>query len=527
LLGPQCEHLFCVSCLRRHVGADFLRRRIDCPTCATEITQLQVRHIVGEEAFLQQQAVMAQEDEELARRMSQEAIDAGTEPQRKRAEQSGDNTVRGPDPKKLEEALRRSFPEAQPGGELNQPRFEKGSEAMPNDYEHEFQKLLEQERSQQHRRAAGPPEAVCVQCRKSWLADQLLCPSSCTHFFCLTCLQEYVCTKDYVRTQVGCLAPGCEAMLDTVQIKHIVGEDEYAARQAQVDEEAARELMEAFAREEAEENERGGGALQFECPLCFDKGSRDGAIELDCDHRLCETCFHNYLSSKITEAQVSDDELVCPMPGCGTKITVEQIQGSTGGTPLWDKFLQFRMNVWQPGQDDEIMVDCPTPNCGRFLVPSHYKFVKCPLCKLQFCPKCGEKKHEGVTCEQFAQWRQENANADRHFEEMMAAQNWRRCPACRAPSERSSGCNFMQCRSEKCRKRTYWCYVCGHQLKKEDHYSHFPRGPYEDECHTPQAEFVVVGPPAQVTQDPVDGAEHGVIGQLMNWFGVPARANEA
>merc|ERR1719386_550802 len=95
----------------------------------------------------------------------------------------------------------------------------------------------------------------------------------------------------------------------------------------------------------------------------------------------------------------------------------------------------------------------------------------------------------------------------------MAAEQWRRCPACSAPSERESGCNFMQCRSEICRKRTYWCYVCGLQLKKEDHYSHYPRGPYEDECHTPEKDRLPAG--AGLAPQPlVNGAVAAAAGAL-------------
>jgi len=185
------------------------------------------------------------------------------------------------------------------------------------------------------------------------------------------------------------------------------------------------------------------------------------------------------------DGQVAEDELVCPIPNCKAEITVAQIEGATRGNALWDKFLQFRMRNWRPGSGDGIMVACPTPECGQFVVPADIKTVKCPLCKRKFCPKCGSKSHEGVTCEAFQAWEKDNSSAEQCFEELIAQQGWKRCPKCSAPSERESGCNFMQCRSEICRKRNFWCYICNKQLPKAEHYTHYPKGPYEDECCTP------------------------------------------
>jgi len=261
---------------------------------------------------------------------------------------------------------------------------------------------------------------------------------------------------------------------------------EHAQRLSKMDEEAAKALQEEFAREDA----GGPSERQFDCPLCLLTHDRDEGIELDCQHRLCVTCFHAYLQSKITDAQVAEDELVCPIPDCKTEITTAQVEGGTHGTDLWDKFLSFRLKMWTPQEEDGIIVECPTPPCGRFVVPDGLQKVRCPVCAKEFCPKCMED-HSGSSCQAFQAWKAENSKADQNFEELMAHERWRRCPKCGAPSERESGCNFMQCRSAICRKHTYWCYVCGKELAKQDHYSHYPKGPYEDNCNTPEAERLV------------------------------------
>eukprot|EP00434_Breviolum_minutum_P012477 symbB.v1.2.010992.t1/scaffold725.1/size168906/18 len=215
---------------------------------------------------------------------------------------------------------------------------------------------------------------------------------------------------------------------------------------------------------------------RFSCPICLEQVDMDGSIQLDCDHRFCANCFSSYVSAKVTEGQVAADELVCPLPDCKAEITVAQVEGSMSPS-VWEKFLQFRMDLWENGADGRVL-ECPSRKCGKFLVELGMTFVSCPRCGQEFCARCGDQWHEGISCESLKVWRQQN-DAEESFEELMEQQQWRRCPRCGAPSERESGCNFMQCRSAICRKRTFWCYVCGKELSKEEHYSHYPRtAPY-------------------------------------------------
>merc|ERR1712216_501942 len=173
--------------------------------------------------------------------------------------------------------------------------------------------------------------------------------------------------------------------------------------QMERDEEMVREMQREI--EEAERAEVQKRA-QFTCPLCFDEAHFDDGIALDCDHRLCVECFKNYLTSRISEAQVADDELICPIPKCETQITVTQIEGATKGDSLWDKFLQFRMNLWRPPTAEGSIIECANNSCEcRFVASKTLKKVECPMCKTAFCPGCGEEPHEENTCEEYAEWK--------------------------------------------------------------------------------------------------------------------------
>lgn len=530
LLGPDCDHLFCAPCLRAHVlAADFLRKRVNCPACDMQMTPPQISHAVGADLYAQKQAEMALQDEELARKMAEEmeALERAQVAQEAAAGQNVGGGVVGAaagaaplDPSAVPAAASgggdgghgarertfappaRAGAAAEAGGAGSHGRHFLAAALNPA----AAPMVLAAQG------AGGAPAArpkaramprlgrTCGLCGSA--TEELMGPPACQHRFCTPCLRGHTVAIDFAHRPVLCPASGCSAELPVLQVQQLVGEELYALRQSEADAQAARALQERFTREA----EQAQAQNEFQCPLCLDHSRRDEAIELDCDHKFCAPCFRAYLESKIQDAQVAEDELICPIPDCRKGITVLQVEGAVTGTPLWDKFLQFRARLWRPASADGAIVDCPTPGCGQFVVPPDAEFVQCPVCNRDFCPRCGSETHPGVTCQAFKAWRADNANVDQHFEELMAQERWRRCPKCGAPSERESGCNFMQCRSETCRKRTYWCYVCGKELAKEDHYTHFPKGPYEDECHTPEAERLWGPPPEQTWSRSAAGA---------------------
>jgi hypothetical protein len=249
----------------------------------------------------------------------------------------------------------------------------------------------------------------------------------------------------------------------------------------ETDDEFARSLQRQFDEEADEKVKRASS----KCPLCLETVPFDKSIQLDCSHRICCDCFHSYLNIKITEKRVAEEELVCPMPDCNVTITVPQVEGSTRGTPLWDRFLASRVELWRPdAREGEILCICPTPSCeGRFLASAFLPEVQCPKCKRPFCPKC-QQRHPGVPCERYAAWRRsENPGAgDRELEELIRKEKWQRCPCCQAPAERQIGCNFMTCYSEQCRGKKHFCYLCGVELTELQHFTHFPEGIFENAC---------------------------------------------
>mmetsp|Transcript_170503 Transcript_170503/g.541632 ORF Transcript_170503/g.541632 Transcript_170503/m.541632 type:complete len:291 (-) Transcript_170503:69-941(-) len=253
------------------------------------------------------------------------------------------------------------------------------------------------------------------------------------------------------------------------------------------DEALARQLQEEFDQEvRAKELKE-----RFECPLCFDTTRLDEGVELDCRHRICRECLSAYLQVKIQEKLVTESELCCPMPGCGQAMTVPQVEGAIRGTPLWDRFLKTRAELWRPAlpapafgrqlPERERLCECPNPSCDeRFLVSPKMAEVRCPKCTSNFCRMCRER-HPGTTCEAHAQ-ATGSQGVDKDLELLIAQNRWQRCPKCTAVTERETGCNYMTCHSEKCRGKVCYCYLCGVALSTVEHYTHFPHGMFENAC---------------------------------------------
>jgi len=257
------------------------------------------------------------------------------------------------------------------------------------------------------------------------------------------------------------------------------------------DEEWARRLQQEYDEEVAAKVKR----ASFTCPLCLEGDKAfDESVELDCLHRICSGCFHSLLEVHIREKRVGPEELCCPMPGCVCEITPLQVEGTVAGSALWDRFLTARAEQWKPGsRDKDILCECPDPGCGaRFLRSSGVRMreVRCPECLNKFCPAC-KCRHKGLSCDDYQSWKHENDTAEAAFEELMQREGWKKCPCCQAPCERTQGCNFMTCYSRQCCGKKYFCYICGIEITKTQHFTHFPHGLFRPTCSGPEDDYIL------------------------------------
>eukprot|EP00438_Fugacium_kawagutii_P004463 Skav232386 [mRNA] locus=scaffold1077:325562:330093:- [translate_table: standard] len=91
---------------------------------------------------------------------------------------------------------------------------------------------------------------------------------------------------------------------------------------------------------------------------------------------------------------------------------------------LFQRLLDFQAQRFEP-EDGERLLNCPSPNCIKMLVPASLveqrADVNCPQCKQSFCAACTQPSHLG-SCEEA-----ELKRMDPAIRELMAKQHWKRC----------------------------------------------------------------------------------------------------
>jgi hypothetical protein len=85
------------------------------------------------------------------------------------------------------------------------------------------------------------------------------------------------------------------------------------------------------------------------------------------------------------------------------------------------------------------------------------KYVSCIYCRKDICTKCFKLDHGLSDC---------NITHDEMTEQTIA-NSTKKCPSCFLSTEKSEGCNHIQCRCN-----THWCWGCNIKLNSNDPYHH-------------------------------------------------------
>lgn len=177
-----------------------------------------------------------------------------------------------------------------------------------------------------------------------------------------------------------------------------------------------------------------------------------------CSTRVCTVCLIDYCTHQIRSDSVRID---CPSASCGPthQIPDEVVQLLVSPTDWANWTLRRRALLADP----TIMV-CPhcakivsreAAGVGRFASaakPDSLHKGRCPKCGKSLCFRCRTLWHRRMTCEK-------NAAGDAAFRRYIAL-HASRCPGCKTPIERISGCDHMQC--SIC--RTSFCYRCSGRM---------------------------------------------------------------
>ncbi|KAF9266876.1 hypothetical protein L218DRAFT_996420 [Marasmius fiardii PR-910] len=194
------------------------------------------------------------------------------------------------------------------------------------------------------------------------------------------------------------------------------------------------------------------------CPICL--GEVERPIILSCQHSYCRTCLSNYLFA-------AKDNHYFPLSCLGHNAkcsTLIPLYIARDLLPIADlhALIEAAFMVHIDTHPDEFHY-CPSPDCTQVYRPAAPgTILQCPSCLIKICPRCHVEYHEGFECP-------EQDKGDRLFEKWAKEHGVKHCPGCKAPIERTEGCNHVTCT----RCQSHICWVCMETFPRgEGIYSH-------------------------------------------------------
>ena len=196
----------------------------------------------------------------------------------------------------------------------------------------------------------------------------------------------------------------------------------------------------------------------FLCAICMENhGVYDSFTLQDCtaQHTFCRESMTMYLSSQISDGVVTT--LKCPcygMDSCDAVFTSLEVQSLVPEKcyQQYTRLLEIKTN---PNARE-------CPSCSTFTTTGSEENpeITCHECDTLFC-YLHNNAHPSLTCQQYIR---RTAKSDMRSAATIKA-TARTCPKCKAPTQKSSGCNHMTC--QHCHED--WCWLCGRHME-DNHY---------------------------------------------------------
>lgn len=195
-------------------------------------------------------------------------------------------------------------------------------------------------------------------------------------------------------------------------------------------------------------------ASSFTCNICSTNLRVDEGITLDCNDRFCSNCINDYITFQINSNQF--DKIKCPLSQCNTPISESIIQAQVDSS-TYQKLNDYRLKHL-PDTQDERIVTCSKCDAPYYVDKNERRAIQCARCKTSMCMEL--------------------------IQQDLQIQGVKTCPKCKNGVTKDGGCNFVRCPYQGC--RVSFCYLCTTEISQESHYSHFPKGPFQDYCETPR-----------------------------------------
>jgi len=214
---------------------------------------------------------------------------------------------------------------------------------------------------------------------------------------------------------------------------------------------AAEQLALERAKHEALTLER--MSKRHNCEICMDEWNFEEMLFFyNCDHGFCRECMNGYCSAKIMNNEVL--QIVCPNEMCKKPLEYHEIK-QVINEEVFVKYERFAL-IEALKQDPNTRW-CPKPGCENVMIGHpDIKKMQCDKCHSEICFECNDIWHEGITCADSQYKKVDHKKTDKKFKKWIK-DNAKKCPKCKTPIEKISGCHHMTCSS--CHYQ--FCWLCG------------------------------------------------------------------
>lgn len=195
-----------------------------------------------------------------------------------------------------------------------------------------------------------------------------------------------------------------------------------------------------------------------ECIVCYSEIERFRNTRECCSQVVCPSCIKEIVHTNIEgEGNI---HILCPNPDCKEGVITRDVIMCHISALTKEKYDRLRLQE----TGDANKKTCP--NCcfiTEHKLPERFRryrekdvMITCNQCQFVWCFHCHAPWHHDTTCKEFLR-------GNKHFKRWRTsksstgAANCQKCPLCRIPIQRSTGCDHMTCN----RCLTEFCYKCG------------------------------------------------------------------
>lgn len=199
----------------------------------------------------------------------------------------------------------------------------------------------------------------------------------------------------------------------------------------------------------------------FLCAICGENESiANSFVTKTCphEHRYCLNCMKHWINTLIEDGTTI---LHCPDASCvkslhNSILDSDEVQQLTTAE-VFSKYTRYK-NV----QNNDRYRECPS--CSTSVVHEAVNpEIICAKCNTKYCFMHGNA-HPTMTCDKYAV----KINNELKSSAALINRITKKCPQCKAPTEKNNGCNHITCKI--CQSN--WCWLCGRSMQDvTEHYT--------------------------------------------------------